>query len=59
MGNKPQFIYRTEKGDKDIFYWMERMEKRLSNVEEYISKQIQEDWGSPDDTSVEKVTTNE
>lgn len=44
MGNKPQLIYRTEKGDKDLLYWMDRIEKRLSLVEDYIARQIQEEW---------------
>jgi len=59
MGNKPQFIYRTEKGDKDIFFWMERIEKRLSSIEDYLAKEIQEDWDNPDDASIEKVTDSE
>ena len=44
MGNKPQLIYRTEEGDKDLLYWMERIEKRLGIVEDYIARQIQEEW---------------
>ena len=55
MGNKPQFIYHTKKGDKDIFFWMERIEKRLSSIEDYLVKEIQEEWENPSDTSVETV----
>ena len=44
--NKKQLIFRTEKGDTDLLFWMERIEKRLSNLEDWAATQVLEEWES-------------
>lgn len=51
--NRKQILIRTDKGDTDLFYWMERIEKRLDNLESWAAKQVLEEW--EDDTSNQTV----